>query len=86
MLIIFDPAGFNLTDRTSISAFQDRYLILLKHYLESIFSYEFAKDYYVSAMDRLCDLKQLSEEHAQVLLQVNPVEVEPLMLEVLNLK
>ncbi|XP_005089041.2 nuclear hormone receptor HR96 [Aplysia californica] len=85
-LIIFDPAGFNVTGREFISSIQDRYIILLKHYLESVFSYDYAKDYYVSALDRLCDLKVLSEEHAKILLQVNPVDVEPLMLEVLNLK
>ena len=85
-MIVFDPAGANISNRAHISTLQDRYLILLKHYLESIYSYEFAKEYYVSAMDRLCDLKVLSEEHAKILLQVNPVDVEPLMLEVLNLK
>ncbi|RUS86754.1 hypothetical protein EGW08_005477, partial [Elysia chlorotica] len=85
-MIVFDPAGANITNRSHMSTLQDRYLILLKHYLESIYSYEFAKEYYVSAMDRLCDLKMLSEEHAKILLQVNPVDVEPLMLEVLNLK
>lgn len=69
-----------------MSSLQDQYIILLKHYFESCFSYEFAKEYYVSALDRLCDLKALSEEHASVLLQVNPVDIEPLMLEVLNLK
>ena len=50
------------------------------------FNYLSPQNYYVSAMDRLCDLKLLSEEHAKVLLQVNPIDVEPLMLEVLNLK
>ncbi|GFR58101.1 nuclear hormone receptor HR96-like isoform X2 [Elysia marginata] len=85
-LVVFDPAGANICNRVQMSSLQDRYLILLKHYFESIYSYEFAKEYYVSALDRLCDLKVLSEQHAQVLLQVNPVDVEPLMLEVLNLK
>ncbi|CAG5115382.1 unnamed protein product, partial [Candidula unifasciata] len=86
VLIIFDPAGMHICDREFVSSLQDRYIVLLKHYFESCFSFEFAKEYYVSAMDRLCDLKVLSEEHAKVLLQVNPVDVEPLMLEVLNLK
>ncbi|GFO37966.1 nuclear hormone receptor hr96 [Plakobranchus ocellatus] len=85
-MIVFDPSGLNISNRGQMSNLQDRYLILLKHYLESVYSYEYAKEYYVSAMDRLCDLKVLSEQHAKVLLQVNPVDVEPLMLEVLNLK
>ncbi|CAG5133648.1 unnamed protein product [Candidula unifasciata] len=85
-IIVFDPAGMNITNREFMSSLQDQYIILLKHYFESCFSYEFAKEYYVSALDRLCDLKALSEEHANVLLQVNPVDIEPLMLEVLNLK
>ncbi|XP_059154197.1 nuclear hormone receptor HR96-like [Physella acuta] len=85
-LIIFDPSGANLSSREFVSSLQDRYILLLKHYLESKFSYEFAKEYYVSALDRICDLRALSEEHAKVLLQVNPIDVEPLMLEVLNLK
>ncbi|CAL1547169.1 unnamed protein product [Lymnaea stagnalis] len=76
----------NITSRGLVSSIQDRYILLLKHYLESSFSYEYSKEYYVSALDRLCDLRVLSEEHAKILLQVNPVDVEPLMLEVLNLK
>ncbi|KAH9489934.1 hypothetical protein Btru_038295 [Bulinus truncatus] len=85
-LILFDPAGINLSSREFISSIQDKYIVLLKHYLESRFSYDYAKEYYVSSLDRLCDLRVLSEEHAKLLLQVNPVDVEPLMLEVLNLK
>ncbi|XP_013073966.1 nuclear hormone receptor HR96-like isoform X2 [Biomphalaria glabrata] len=85
-LILFDPAGLNLTSREYVSTIQDKYLILLKHYMESKFSYDYSREYYVSALDRLSDLRVLSEEHAKILLQVNPVDVEPLMLEVLNLK
>ncbi|KAK3590556.1 hypothetical protein CHS0354_008487 [Potamilus streckersoni] len=86
VIIIFNPDGKDMKNREFISNMQDKYLILLKHYLESKFTYDYGRDYNVILLQKLSDLKGLSEEHAKILLQVNPNQIEPLMLEVLNLK
>ena len=86
VLLIFHPDSAGLVDREMMSNLQDKYISLLKHYLESKFSFEFAQDYFVAVMTKLSELKDLSDEHSRILLQVNPSQVEPLMLEVLNLK
>ncbi|GAB1607658.1 nuclear hormone receptor HR96-like [Argonauta hians] len=86
LIIIFNPEGTNLTNRTLISDIQDHYITLLKHYLESEFSFCYAKEMLPFLLQKLADLKELSEEHSKILLQVNPMQIEPLMLEVLNLK
>ncbi|XP_029649686.1 nuclear hormone receptor HR96 isoform X2 [Octopus sinensis] len=86
LIIIFNPEGPNLSSRTLISDIQDHYITLLKHYLESEFSFSYAKEILPFLLQKLADLKDLSEEHSKILLQVNPTQIEPLMLEVLNLK
>ncbi|PVD29606.1 hypothetical protein C0Q70_08861 [Pomacea canaliculata] len=86
VLIIFNPDGNNLIDRELISNLQDKYINILKHYLEAQYSYEHAHEYFAAILDRLSELKSVGEEHSRILLQVNPCQIEPLMLEVLNLK
>lgn len=86
VIVIFNPDGQNIVSRSIVSDIQDKYIILLKHYMESIWTFEFARDYYPFVLQKISELKGLSEEHASVLLQVNPNKIEPLMLEVLNLK
>lgn len=86
LIIIFNPEGPNLASRTLISDIQDHYITLLKHYLEAEYSFSNAKEMLPFLLQKLSELKELSEEHSKVLLQVNPTEIEPLMLEVLNLK
>ncbi|XP_067657020.1 vitamin D3 receptor B-like [Haliotis asinina] len=86
IIVIFNPDGPNVKDHQLLSDIQDKYLVLLKHYLESVFSFTYAKEYFVAISQKLNELKGISDGHAKVLLQVNPLEIEPLMLEVLNLK
>lgn len=86
VMIIFNPDGNNLIDRELMSNLQDKYISLLKHYLEAEYSYDFAQEYFVAVLDKLSELKGLSDHHSRILLQVNPSQIEPLMLEVLNLK
>ncbi|KAK7110450.1 vitamin D3 receptor-like isoform X2 [Littorina saxatilis] len=86
VLMIFHPDGNNLLDRELMSNLQDKYINLLKHYLESEYSFEFAQEYFVAILGKMSELKTLSDHHSRILLQVNPNQIEPLMLEVLNLK
>jgi nuclear receptor subfamily 1 group I len=85
-MLIFSPDGHGLVDRELMSNLQDKYVSLLKHYLEAKFSFEFAQEYFVAILSMQAELKALSDQHSRILLQVNPSQIEPLMLEVLNLK
>ncbi|XP_076471807.1 nuclear receptor subfamily 1 group I member 3-like isoform X2 [Babylonia areolata] len=86
ILALFNPCGNAILDREYMSSLQDKYIILLKHYLESEFAYTFAQDYMVALQDMLGDLKTLGEAYTTVIYNVNPAEIEPLLLEVFNLK
>ena len=86
VILIFHPDSTNLVDRELMANLQDKYINLLKHYLEAEFSFEFAQEYFVAILEKMSVLKSLSDQHSRILLQVNPSQIEPLMLEVLNLK
>ena len=86
ILALFNPCGNAILDREVLSSLQDKYIILLKHYLESEFAFSFAQDYMVALQDMLVDLKTLGEAYTTVIYNVNPTEIEPLLLEVFNLK
>ncbi|KAL8587037.1 hypothetical protein ACOMHN_023427 [Nucella lapillus] len=86
VMMIFQPNSPNLVDRELISNLQDKYIVLLKHYLESKFSFEYAQHYLVGILEKMYDLQKLSDQHSRIMLQVNPSQIEPLMLEILNLK
>lgn len=86
IIIVFDPDGEDIQNKEMISNIQDKYLVLLKHYLEAEFSFTKGQEYFATLMQKIADMKPLSECHTKVLLQVTPGDIEPLMLEVLNLK
>ncbi|KAK7500699.1 hypothetical protein BaRGS_00007943 [Batillaria attramentaria] len=86
ILALFNPCGAAIIDREMLSTLQDKYIILLKHYLESEFSFTFATEYLVAIQDMLSDLKMLGEAYTTIIFNVNPTEIEPLLLEVFNLK
>ncbi|XP_074643728.1 vitamin D3 receptor B-like [Tubulanus polymorphus] len=83
---LFSPDRPNIRERESVSNLQDKYMSLLKHYLESRHSYAHARNLYPRLLSKLDELQQLTENHGKVLLHVNPNEIEPLMLEVFDLK
>ena len=85
MVIIFDPDIQNVPDYQVMSDVQDRYILLLKHYLESTVSFAFGQLLLSKLLNKIDELKVLGDSHAKILLQVNANQIEPLMLEVLNL-
>ena len=86
IIVVFDPDGDEVRNKEMISNIQDKYLVLLKHYLEAEFSFTKGQEYFATLMQKIADMKQLNDCHTKILLQVNPCDIEPLMLEILNLK
>ncbi|CAH1783775.1 unnamed protein product [Owenia fusiformis] len=86
VISLFSPECPFVSCREEVSNIQDRYVVLLKHYLEANYSYQHAKCMFPQVLLKLGELKQLGERHAKVLLEVDPKEIEPLMLEIFDLK
>ena len=86
VIVLFSPEGPHVMTRELVSNIQDRYLVLLKHYLESKYTYLRAADMFPQLISKMKELKELAEVHGRVLLDVNPNEIEPIMLEILDLK
>jgi len=84
--VLFSPEGPHVMSRELVSNIQDRYIVLLKHYLESKYTYNRAADMFPQLISKMKELKELAEVHGRVLLDVNPSEIEPIMLEILDLK
>lgn len=86
IIVLFSPEGPHVITREVVSNLQDKYLLLLKHYLESKYTYTRAADMFPQLMSKMKELKELAEVHGKYLLDVNPREIEPIMLEILDLK
>ncbi len=85
-VVLFSPEGPHVTYRDVVSNIQDKYLILLKHYLEHRYSHQKAAEMYPQLMFKIKELKDLGEGHGKYLLHIDPTKIEPIMLEILDLK
>lgn len=86
VISLFSPECANLTNRALISNVQDTYLILLKHHIEANYSYEIARSFTLKLLLKLTEMKQYSEQHGKLLLHANTSELEPILLEIFDLK
>ena len=83
---LFSPDRPNLFNKQLVSQEQEKYSMLLKKYLESRYPISVARSMYPKLLMKLTDIRNLNEEHSQVLLKVNPEGIQPLMQEVLDLR
>ena len=88
MLVIglFSPEGQHVLARQLISEFQDQYLTLLKHYLEANYSYSRTAEMFPKLLCKIKEIKDFADKYGKVVMDVNPSEIEPLMLEILDLR
>jgi len=85
MLSLFSPDRPSVQDKAYISSEQDKYALLLQRYLESKYPYHIVRSIYPKLLMKLTDIRNLNEEHSQVLLRLNPEGLQPLMKEVMDL-
>ena len=83
---LFSPDRPNLFNKNLVWQEQERYSMLLQKYLESRYPLAQARYMYPKLLMKLVDLRDLNEQHSQVLLKVNPEVIQPLMQEVLDLR
>ena len=86
VIVLFAPDVHPVIHREILSNLQDKYMVLLKHYLEMKYSYMTAASMFPQLLFKVKELKELAENHGKYLMDVNPHEIEPLMLEILDLK
>ena len=60
-LVLFDARDPNIENRVLVNNTKDKYMVLLKHYLESQFSFLHADRYLVEIMEQILDLQQLGQ-------------------------
>jgi nuclear receptor subfamily 1 group I len=83
-LILFDPREANLVDRQLINTFRDRYVILLKHYLESEYSFTYTERYLRAIMDKVAEMRNIAEKSLCVFSDFLDF-IPPLTKQVLNI-
>lgn len=88
LISLFSPDRPNLDPREKdiVGQEQERFSILLQHYVESRLSPSEARLYFPKLLMKLTDIRDLNEESSQVFLNMSTETIQPLMKEVLDLK
>ena len=86
MISLFSPDRPSLVNKDRVLEEQERYTELLQRYLESRYPHAITRTMFPKLLMKLTDIRNLNEEHSQVLLKVNPEVLQPLMQEVLDYK
>ncbi|KAM7540827.1 hypothetical protein Aperf_G00000042870 [Anoplocephala perfoliata] len=85
VLCLFTPDRPRLSDRQSVSNIYDRYILLLKHYLEARHGFTRGRTLLAAVLTNLAELQALTDNYGHILLHVDPSKVDPLILEVFSL-
>lgn len=86
IIVIFSPEGMHVLMRQHISNVQDKYIVLLKHHLEARYSYSRSSEMLSDLLFKIKEMKEMNKTHGNVFSDLNPGEIEPFMLEILDLK
>ncbi|XP_076368550.1 nuclear hormone receptor HR96-like [Tachypleus tridentatus] len=85
-ITLFTPERPNIVHKNVVSLEQKNYYYLLKRYLDTIYTGCEARSFYLKLISKLQELHLLNENHVQIFLDVNPKDVEPLLIEIFDLK
>lgn len=85
-ITLFTPERPNIIHGDAIKHERCSYLYLLKRYLECKYGGCEGRTVYLRLLERIKHLNILNENHIRVFLEVNPQEVEPLLIEIFDLK
>nr|KAG5705231.1 hypothetical protein BaRGS_011257 [Batillaria attramentaria] len=81
-LVLFDPSDEKVIDRQLISSIRDKYVILLRHYLESVYSYNHSEKYLIALLDKLLFQRNMHLENKPLYKKFFPQAPNQLILEV----
>lgn len=83
ILVLLDPREGTINEPTALNTSRDKYLILLKHYLQSEYSYVYADRYFTALMNRLVLLYDMGQVAASHFKQFSHL-FQPLLAEMLS--
>lgn len=83
---LFTPARANIVHKDVIKLEQNSYYYLLRRYLECTLPGCEARSTFFKLIQKISELHRLNEEHVRAYLDVDPTEVEPLLIEIFDLK
>ncbi|XP_060529883.1 nuclear hormone receptor HR96 [Cylas formicarius] len=84
-IILFTPNRPRVIHQDVIKLEQNSYYYLLRRYLESIYPGCEAKSTFLKLIQKIAELHKLNDEVIHVYLDVNPSQVEPLLIEIFDL-
>lgn len=85
-ITLFSPKRQHIIHTDTIRQEQGSYLYLTRRYLEVRYGTCLGRSTYHQLLHRLAHLHHLSEDHLRLFLEVNPTQVEPLLIEIFDLK
>ncbi|KAL3315972.1 receptor [Cichlidogyrus casuarinus] len=85
VLCLFCADRSGLKNRQWVWSVHDRFVLLMKHYLEAKHGFEKSRQILAQVMSTLADLEQILKVHGHMLGHVDPSKVDPLILEVFDL-
>ncbi|GLH05985.1 CSON000745 protein [Gryllus bimaculatus] len=85
-ITLFTPDRPRVVHHDVIKLEQNTYYYLLRRYLESVYPGCEARSTFLKLIQKIAELHRLNDEHVQVYLDVNPRDVEPLLIEIFDLK
>ncbi|KAK7108951.1 hypothetical protein V1264_013084 [Littorina saxatilis] len=84
-VVLFDPCDDRVIDRQLINSIRDKYIILLRHYLESLYSYRYSERYLMALQENLIMYRNLCQEGKPLIKKFFPSIPNKLLVEVLDL-
>lgn len=85
-ITLFTPERPNLVHKDVVMFEQDTYLYLLRRYLDTIYAGCESRSIFLQLIRNLEDMRTLNENQVSILVDLNPHEVEPLLIEIFDLK
>lgn len=85
-ITLFTPERPNLAHRDVVTFEQDTYLYLLRRYLDTLYTGCESRSVFLQLIRNLEDMRTLNENQVSILVDLNPREVEPLLIEIFDLK
>ncbi|CAL8094943.1 unnamed protein product [Calicophoron daubneyi] len=85
VLLLFTPDRPSLDARQTVANVHDRYYLLLKHYLEAKAGFAKGRSLLAGILTNLDQLQALTMNYSELLMQLDPNKVDPLLMEIFNL-
>lgn len=84
-VILFDPCDERIIDRQLINSIRDKYIILLRHYLESLYSYSYSEKYLLALQEKIVFFRDLCADGKSLIKKFFPIIPNQLVAEAMGL-